>query len=140
MKKIFIDRNEPVASVVEKILSETEKDIVLVVPRNAKLGESVGNFHLLKRESGRRKSRPRSRPGNRPRNSRSKDPKRKRKPRRKPCRNRSRRTIRMKSRNSKKPPRLIPAGSPKNGWSWAGRWCSWERPGGCSARFSPAQK
>ena len=52
MKKVFIDRNEPVASVVEKILSETEKDIVLVVPRNAKLGESVGNFHLLKREAG----------------------------------------------------------------------------------------
>lgn len=52
MKKIFVDRNEPVASVVERIIGDADPDITLVVPKNAVISESVSNFHLLKREAG----------------------------------------------------------------------------------------
>lgn len=36
---------------VEKILSEPDSSIVLVVPRGADLGDSASNFHLLRREA-----------------------------------------------------------------------------------------
>lgn len=51
MKKIFVDKNEGVAEVVEKIIGHEESTVVLVVPKNAELGESVSNFHLIKREA-----------------------------------------------------------------------------------------
>lgn len=51
MRKVFVDRNEPVAAVVEKILAETDADIILVVPRNARIAETLSNFHLLNREA-----------------------------------------------------------------------------------------
>lgn len=51
MKKILVDKSEPAASVVEKILAAPDSDIVLVIPRNARIAESLGNFHLLNREA-----------------------------------------------------------------------------------------
>ena len=51
MKKIFIGKNDEPAHVVENILSETEKSIILVIPKFSKVSDSVANFHLLKREA-----------------------------------------------------------------------------------------
>lgn len=51
MKKIFVGKNENVAEVVEKILGSDTEEIILVVPKDSVLGESVSNFHLLKREA-----------------------------------------------------------------------------------------
>lgn len=51
MKKIFIGKNDDPARVVENILQENEKSIVLVIPKFSKLSDSVSNFHLLKREA-----------------------------------------------------------------------------------------
>jgi len=51
MKKIFIGKNDDPAQVVENILSEVEKSIVLVIPKFSKVSDSVANFHLLKREA-----------------------------------------------------------------------------------------
>lgn len=51
MKKVFISKNDSIAEVVEKVISEPEVEIVLVVPKNTLLQDSVSNFHLLKRES-----------------------------------------------------------------------------------------
>lgn len=51
MKKIFVGKNDSVAEVVEKVISEPETEIVLVIPKNTLLQESVSNFHLLKREA-----------------------------------------------------------------------------------------
>lgn len=51
MKKVFVSKNDSIAEVVEKVISEPEVEIVLVVPKNTLLQDSVSNFHLLKRES-----------------------------------------------------------------------------------------
>ena len=51
MKKIFVSKNDSIAEVVEKVISELEVEIVLVIPKNTLLQDSVSNFHLLKRES-----------------------------------------------------------------------------------------
>lgn len=51
MKKIFVSKNDSIAEVVEKVISEMETEIVLVIPKNTLLQDSVSNFHLLKRES-----------------------------------------------------------------------------------------
>ncbi|TSC82084.1 MAG: Uncharacterized protein G01um101420_614 [Parcubacteria group bacterium Gr01-1014_20] len=51
MKKIFVGKNDSIAEVVEKILEEEDLEIVLVVPKNTILEESVSNFHLIKREA-----------------------------------------------------------------------------------------
>ncbi|MEK9173545.1 MAG: hypothetical protein AAB594_03185 [Patescibacteria group bacterium] len=51
MKKIFVGKNDSVAEVVEKIIEEEDSEIVLVVPKNTILEESVSNFHLIKREA-----------------------------------------------------------------------------------------
>lgn len=50
MKKLFVEKNESIASIVERILAEPSDEITLIVPRNAKIRESASNFHLLKRE------------------------------------------------------------------------------------------
>ncbi len=49
MKKIYIDKSDSVASVVERILATVETEIVLYIPRFTKLASST-NFKLLKRE------------------------------------------------------------------------------------------
>ena len=51
MKKIFIDRNETVANVIEKILLEADSEVVLIIPKNSVLKESVTNFHLIRKEA-----------------------------------------------------------------------------------------
>src|SRR3989344_114319 len=51
MKKIFVDKKETAPAVVEKIIAEPESEIVLIVPQNAALKDSVDNFHILKREA-----------------------------------------------------------------------------------------
>jgi len=51
MKKIFFNKNDDASLAVEKILGETAKDIVLVIPKFSRLAESVSNFHLIKREA-----------------------------------------------------------------------------------------
>ncbi|MFA5173341.1 MAG: hypothetical protein WC435_03010 [Candidatus Paceibacterota bacterium] len=51
MKKIFIGKNDDPAFVVENILGEKEKDLVIVLPKSSKLAGSVSNFHLIKREA-----------------------------------------------------------------------------------------
>lgn len=51
MRRIFIDKEEIVAEVIEKIIDSPEAELMLVVPKNSVLKESVGNFHLIKREA-----------------------------------------------------------------------------------------
>jgi len=51
MKKIFVDKNEDIASVVEKVIGAPEEGIIIIVPKNSKLRESASNFSLLKREA-----------------------------------------------------------------------------------------
>lgn len=51
MRKIFVGKNEPAAVVVERILAETDEEIILVIPRHAQVAESLANFHLLNREA-----------------------------------------------------------------------------------------
>ncbi len=51
MKKIFVDREEGIAQLVERVISDEDGDLVLVIPKNSALGESVSNFRILKREA-----------------------------------------------------------------------------------------
>jgi hypothetical protein len=51
MQKIFIDRNESAADVVEKILQNPDREITVVIPRNAALGVNGENLNFLKREA-----------------------------------------------------------------------------------------
>lgn len=51
IKKIVIGKSDEVAPVVEKIIDADAKEIVLSIPRFSRLGESLANFHLIKRES-----------------------------------------------------------------------------------------
>lgn len=49
-KKIYVDRSDTLAGVVDKILGVADKEIILYVPRATKIGTSPNNFRLLKRE------------------------------------------------------------------------------------------
>ncbi len=51
MEKIFVTKNEDIASVVEKVLETGDESIVLVIPRASRLLGSLANFHLVKREA-----------------------------------------------------------------------------------------
>jgi len=51
MKKILVDRNETPVSVVERIIADQDTDIVLVIPKNSVLKESMANFNLIRREA-----------------------------------------------------------------------------------------
>ena len=51
MKKVFISKNDSVAEVVEKIISEPESEIILVIPRETILSDSLSDFRLIKREA-----------------------------------------------------------------------------------------
>ncbi len=51
MKKIFVGKDEGVAEVVERIIGAEEEEVALVVPKNAEIGSSVANFHLIRREA-----------------------------------------------------------------------------------------
>ncbi len=51
MNKIFVTKNEDIASVVEKVLETGDESIVLVIPKASRLLGSLANFHLVKREA-----------------------------------------------------------------------------------------
>src|SRR5580704_9214642 len=51
MKKIIVEKSEGIAELIDSILNEPDKEIVLVIPRGSALARSVSNFHLLKRET-----------------------------------------------------------------------------------------
>jgi hypothetical protein len=50
MKKVIVDKAQDIAEVIDRILSEEDNDIALVIPKQSILGKSVRNFNLLKRE------------------------------------------------------------------------------------------
>ncbi|OGY59847.1 MAG: hypothetical protein A3B23_00355 [Candidatus Colwellbacteria bacterium RIFCSPLOWO2_01_FULL_48_10] len=50
MTKIYVDKNDTAASIVEKIIDAGDATLLLYVPRFTKLASSVNNFRLLKRE------------------------------------------------------------------------------------------
>ena len=51
MIKLFIDKTEEIASIIEKIIKAAEEEVVIVIPRAALVKESMSNFHLIKREA-----------------------------------------------------------------------------------------
>ena len=51
MKKILVNKSDEVAIIVEKIIEADDKEVILGVPRFSHIGESLSNFHLLKREA-----------------------------------------------------------------------------------------
>ncbi|MCL5733223.1 MAG: hypothetical protein M1334_00975 [Patescibacteria group bacterium] len=51
MEKIIIDKSESIAEVIEKMLAVGEPDVVLVIPKNSALKESVSNFNLIRHEA-----------------------------------------------------------------------------------------
>lgn len=51
MKKININKSDEAALIVEKIIEIESDEIILIIPRFSQLGESLSNFHLLKREA-----------------------------------------------------------------------------------------
>ncbi|MHB9020055.1 MAG: hypothetical protein ACYC3G_04300 [Minisyncoccota bacterium] len=51
MKKININKSDEAALIVEKIIESDSDEIILIIPRFSQLGESLSNFHLLKREA-----------------------------------------------------------------------------------------
>lgn len=51
MKKITVNKSDEVAIIVEKIIDTPDGEVVLSIPRFSHLGESLSNFHLLKREA-----------------------------------------------------------------------------------------
>ncbi|MDO8443085.1 MAG: hypothetical protein Q7S81_02415 [bacterium] len=51
MKKININKSDEAALIVEKIIETDSDEVILIIPRFSQLGESLSNFHLLKREA-----------------------------------------------------------------------------------------
>jgi hypothetical protein len=51
MKKINVNKSDEIAVIVEEIIEIDDKEIVLNIPRFSHIGESLSNFHLLKREA-----------------------------------------------------------------------------------------
>ncbi len=52
MKKIYVNKTDPVALIIEKVIKSPDKEVVLYVPRGSMLTSSRNNFKLLKREAG----------------------------------------------------------------------------------------
>ncbi|HOM33244.1 MAG TPA: hypothetical protein PK168_01460 [Candidatus Paceibacterota bacterium] len=50
-ENIYIDINDSVSDVVEKIINSSNDNIILIIPENAKISESILNFRLIKREA-----------------------------------------------------------------------------------------
>lgn len=51
MQKIFVEKNEIIAEVIERILETSDPEITLVIPKRSQLNESGSNFSLLAREA-----------------------------------------------------------------------------------------
>ena len=50
-ENIYIDANDDVSTIVEKILNSESSNFVIFVPEDSKLAESEINFKLLAREA-----------------------------------------------------------------------------------------
>ena len=50
-ENIYIDINDSVSDIVEKIINSSHDNIILIIPENAKISESILNFRLIKREA-----------------------------------------------------------------------------------------
>lgn len=50
-KKIIIEKEEGVGEVIDRILKEPDRTLIVVVPRGSMLGKSARDFNLIKRES-----------------------------------------------------------------------------------------
>ncbi len=51
MEKIIVNKNDTAADILEKVLRSADADIIVVIPKNAEIGNSAVNFAFLKRES-----------------------------------------------------------------------------------------
>ncbi len=51
MQRLSIAKNEGPAEIVDRVINSQEKELVLVVPKGALLGNSAINFNLIKREA-----------------------------------------------------------------------------------------
>ncbi len=51
MVKLIVEKNEEAASIIERLLGEKDEEIILVIPKNSKLKESIESFSILKREA-----------------------------------------------------------------------------------------
>ncbi len=51
MKKIYVNKNDSVALIIEKVIKSGEEEIILYIPRGSELASSRNNFKLLKREA-----------------------------------------------------------------------------------------
>ncbi len=52
MKKIFVNKNDSVPAVIEKIISSKESEVTLYIPKGADLANRKNNLNLVKREAG----------------------------------------------------------------------------------------
>ncbi|MBI4087264.1 MAG: hypothetical protein HY434_00325 [Candidatus Liptonbacteria bacterium] len=51
MKRIKVSKKQSIAELIEEVIGDPERDLVLVVPKGSGIGASVSNFHLLYREA-----------------------------------------------------------------------------------------
>lgn len=51
IKKIVVEKNEDVGEIIDRVLGEPDRVLVLVIPKGSTLGKSARNFIFLKRES-----------------------------------------------------------------------------------------
>jgi len=50
-KKLFLDRNDDIRTVVDQVISAPAERVILNIPKNSELGKFFQNFQILKRES-----------------------------------------------------------------------------------------
>jgi len=50
-ENIYVEINDSVSEVVEKIINSTNEAVILIIPENARISESILNFRLIKREA-----------------------------------------------------------------------------------------
>lgn len=51
MKKIYVNKTDPVAAIIEKVIKSDDLEVLLYVPKGAELATSKNNFILLKRDA-----------------------------------------------------------------------------------------
>ncbi|MBI2623552.1 MAG: hypothetical protein HYW65_03180 [Candidatus Liptonbacteria bacterium] len=51
MRKIIVTKTETASSVAHKVLGIMDREVVLVIPKQSKVGSSLNNLHLLHREA-----------------------------------------------------------------------------------------
>ena len=50
MQKIFVEKDDIIAEIIERILEVEDREVTLVIPKGSRLAESLSNFRLLARE------------------------------------------------------------------------------------------